>query len=78
MAPADNTRSKSMSTNEFKIILACQGPLDDLPIVLDPLFALRGHNQTKGLLGEIRVILGMAEMVFGIDGGMDIVSKRNE
>ena len=78
MAPFENTRSRSMSSNDFKIVLECKD-VGNLPDVLDPCFALRDHFQTRGLIGNIRAIFSNgSEMVFGIDGGMDVLTSPTE
>lgn len=78
MAPFENTRSQSMSSNDFKVVLECKD-VGNLPDVLDPCFALRDHFQTKGLIGNIRAVFSNgSEMVFGIDGGMDVLTSPTE
>ncbi len=61
MAPFENTRSQSMSPNDFKVVLECKD-VGNLPDVLDPCFALRDHFQTRGLIGIKAIFSNGSEM----------------
>ena len=55
------------------ITLTCQGSVDDLPKIINPLCNLRKED---GFIGEIRADFGGNTIVYPADGGMDIVSNE--
>ena len=59
----------------MQITLTCQGDIDVLPKIINPLSNLRKEG---GFIGEIRAHFGGNTMVFHANGEMDIVSNERE